>query len=193
MVVAAMATKNREEKMELKLKEGVDLSLLTTQHEIIVMAIELLDITNIHTKSEVKIELMLAITNYLTDGMVFDLIEDKKGQELLDTIVNIIEPFYNKEIVPKYTLYINDMLEIIWEYLGINIKYNNSLAGVLDTLMAMVENMTPEAMQDVKAIADHYIGAKQENKATEQKTEIQEKLNTKMQDLIQQYTAQNNQ
>jgi len=99
--------------MELKLREGVDLSLLTTQHEIIVMAIELLDITNIHTKSEVKIELMLAITNYLTNGMVFDLIEDKKGQELLDTIVNIIEPFYNKEIVPKYALYINDMLEII--------------------------------------------------------------------------------
>jgi len=59
--------------------------------------------------------------------------------------------------------------------------------------MAMVENMTPEAMQDVKTIANHYIGAKQENKATEQKTEIQEKLNTKMQDLIQQYTAQNNQ
>lgn len=179
--------------MELKLKEGVDLSLLTTQHEIILMAIELLDITNIHTKSEVKIELMLAITNYLTNGVVFDLIEDKKGQELLDIIVNIIEPFYNKEIVPKYTLYINDMLEIIWEYLGINIKYNNSLAGVLDTLMAMVENMTPEDMQDIKTIANHYIGAKQENKAIEQKTEIQEKLNTKMQDLIQQYTVQNNQ
>lgn len=179
--------------MELKLKEGVDLSLLTTQHEIIVTTIELLDITNIHIKTEVKIEFMLAITNYLTDGAVFNLIENKKGKALLDDIINIIEPFYNKEIVPKYTIYINDMLDMIWEYLQNNVIYNNSLAGVLDILMRMAENITPEAAQDIKTVTEHFVGARQEIKAEEEKNEIHEKLNKKMQDLIQQYTEQNNQ
>ena len=67
-----MVMNNRRKKMELKLKEGVDLSLLTTQHEIILSTLELIDESAIHIDTEIKMDLMIALVNYMTEEGVVE-------------------------------------------------------------------------------------------------------------------------
>ena len=87
-----MVMNNRRKKMELKLKEGVDLSLLTTQHEIILSTLELIDESAIHIDTEIKMDLMIALVNYMTEEGVVEYLEDKKVQLLwmqLKKILNL--------------------------------------------------------------------------------------------------------
>lgn len=175
--------------MELKLKEGVDLSLLTTQHEIELMALQLLDDTDYHTKSEIKIEVMIALVGYCVEENLFEKIGMQSGRELLDTIINVIEPMYCK-IQNSYDNFddiVNMMIEDIYTYLDKEFNFNNSIMGFLNTLLEIYKKLEPNQQSDMINLVTNTVGrfqaAKTEEKAEETKVIISEKMN----DLIQKY------
>ena len=54
-----MVNKPKEEKDGIKIKRRIDLSLLTTQHEIMTTTLGLLDLSMNHLDTELEMELMI--------------------------------------------------------------------------------------------------------------------------------------
>lgn len=175
--------------MELKLKEGVDLNLLTTQHEIELMALQLLDDTDYHTKSEVKIEIMIALVAYFVEDNLFEKIGLLAGKELLDTIINVIEPIYY-EIKTKYDNFddvVDMMVEDVSLYLEREFNFNNSMMGFLNTLIEIYKNLEPDQKSDMINLVTNTVGRFQAAKTEEQAEETKVIVSEKMNDLIQKY------
>lgn len=175
--------------MELKLKEGVDLSLLTTQHEIELMALQLLDDTDYHTKSEIKIEVMIALVAYCVEDNLFEKIGLQTGQELLDTIINIIEPMYYKIKAQhdNFDTIVNMMVEDVSIYLEREFNFNNSIMGFLNTLLEIYKKLEPNQQSDMINLVTNTVGRFQAAKTEEQAAETETIISEKMNDLIQKY------
>lgn len=176
--------------MELKLKEGVDLSLLTTQHEIELMALELLDDNEYHTKSEIKLQVMIAVVAYYTQGDFFEVIGNKSGQELLDIIVNVIEPEYHKieKTQDNFNNIINMIIEDINIYIERKFTYDNSVMGLLNSLVELFKNLEPEQKSDIINLTTNTVKRFQDAKTEEKAEETKVILSEKMNDLIQKYS-----
>lgn len=181
-----MVNKPREEKMELKLKEGVNLSLLTTQHEIILSALELIDESAIHIDTEIKMDLMIALVNYMTEEGVIEYLEDKKGTALMDAIKKDIEPIFN-QIMKDNEEYITYIYNTIKIYLDKNFTDKNSIIGLFRQMFDVLKDMTEEEKKDLANIVNNMVAAKEDKKIQDRFLQTKEGLNKKMEDLIKSY------
>lgn len=172
--------------MELKLKEGVDLSLLTTQHEIILSALELIDESAIHIDTEIKMDLMIALVNYMTEEGVVEYLEDKKGAALMDAIKKDVEPIFN-QIVKDNEEYITYIYNTIKIYLDKNFTDKNSIIGLFRQMFDVLKEMTEEEKKDLTAIVNNMVAAKEDKKVQDRFLQTKEGLNKKMEDLIKSY------
>lgn len=172
--------------MELKLKEGVDLSLLTTQHEIILSTLELIDESAIHIDTEIKMDLMIGVVNYMVDGGVVEYLEDKKGAALMEAIKKDIEPLFN-QIMKDNEEYINYIYNTIKIYLDKNFTDKNSITGVLKQIFNLLKDMTEEEKRDLANIVNNMSTAKEDKQMQDRLMQTKEGLNKKMEDLIKSY------
>lgn len=173
--------------MELKLKDSADLKLLTTQHEVIIETIGLLDTNIVHTISEIKLELMIACTNVLTDGAVLELIKEQKGMELFNTIKDVIEPFYFKNIYIKNIEEIKYLEDTLIKYYESYNNYATSLGGILETVLNYLMSLSDEDKKVLQDFSNNLTIAKTES--SEQKRDY---VNKKMEDLINKYMNKGN-
>lgn len=172
--------------MELKLKEGVDLSLLTTQHEIILSTLELIDESALHIDTEIKMDLMIGVVNYMTEEGVVEFLEDKKGAALMDAIKQYIEPLYNK-IVEENKESIDYIYNTIKIYLDKNFADKNSIIGLFREMFDILKDMSEEEKKDLAVIVNNMIATKEDKKVQDRFLQTKEGLNKKMEDLIKSY------
>ena len=172
--------------MELKLKEGVDLSLLTTQHEIILSTLELIDESAIHIDTEIKMDLMIGVVNYMTEEGVVEFLEDKKGAALMDAIKQYVEPLYNK-IVEENKESIDYIYNTIKIYLDKNFADKNSIIGLFREMFDILKDMTEEEKKNLAVIVNNMIATKEDKKVQDRFLQTKEGLNKKMEDLIKSY------
>lgn len=172
--------------MELKLKEGVNLNLLTTQHEIILSTLELIDESALHIDTEIKMDLMIGVVNYMTEGGVVEFLEDKKGAALMDAIKKYIEPLYNKivEDNKENIKYIYDTIKI---YLDKNFADKNSVVGLFRQMFDILKDMTEEEKRDLATIVNNMVATQEDKKVQDRFAQTKEGLNKKMEDLIKSY------
>lgn len=172
--------------MELKLKEGVDLSLLTTQHEIILSTLELIDESAIHVDTEIKMDLMIGVVNYMVEGGVVEYLGDKKGAALMETIKKDIEPLFNQILKDneEYIIYIYDTIKT---YLDENFTDKNSVVGLFRQMFDVLKDMTEEEKRDLATIVNNMIATQEDKKVQDRFAQTKEGLNKKMEDLIKSY------
>ena len=177
--------------MKLKLKEGVDLKSLIVQHSIAMTAIELLDLDNIHLDSEIKLEVMISVCNYLTGGQVLKEMEKLEKRELLDFINNSVEPIY-ETIKDEYADILNYLFIEVKDYIIRKNNYDNSIGGVVNTIFGLLQNMTSEDVETFKNLATNLDAGKKEQYIDKRLKKIEDNINnTKLKELIQQYQKQN--
>ena len=75
-----------------------DLSLLTTQHEIMTTTLGLLDLSMNHLDTELEMELMIGTVLNVVEGDLMTEMGNKEQKDLLNYIIQIIEPFYLNNI-----------------------------------------------------------------------------------------------
>ena len=189
--------------MELKLKEGVDLSLLTTQYKVEAVTLELLEGEDLPLEHEIRLKIMISLVNYLTDGQIFKLLEDKKDADLYNAIINEIEPLYNEYMLTHdgYNNIIDKMVLDIKEHYVLLMQRNNSVVGFLTLLFQEMRNLSPEEINNFKKIVDDVRFGQNVQKVTERLEETKEKvkennkpeeINQKLEQLIESYQAKNN-
>lgn len=143
--------------MELKLKEGVDLSLLTTQYKVEVTALELLENEEAPLEQEIRLKVMISLANFITDGEVFKLLENKKDVDLYETIVKEIEPLYNQYINQNetYKEIIENVVKDIKEHMFALFQKSLSIMGVLNEMFQQIRNMSPEEVNSFKEMVNN--------------------------------------
>jgi hypothetical protein len=187
--------------MELKLKEGVDLSLLTTQYRIESIALELLEGEETPTEREIRLKVMISVANFLTDGQVFKLIENKKDVDLYNVIVNDIEPLYIKYLNEHQDCLdiVESIVQSIKEHHVTLLQKNNSVIGFLNLLFQEIRNLNPEEIDKFKETVNDIELTHQKNKAEKRLDETKAKfandktkdVNQKLEQLIESYTEKN--
>ena len=170
--------------MELKLKEGVDLSLLTTQHEIMTTTLGLLDLSMNHLDTELEMELMIGTVLNVVEGDLMTEMGNKEQKDLLNYIIQIIEPFYlnniytgpNKDILDRLLIQLKD-------YVYRQYNENNSIFGLLTKIIESFKNL---GVDDIEAL-QNLIDNNMKKRDTEEKKETVEQVNGKLKDLIDKY------
>lgn len=182
--------------MELKLKEGVDLTKASTQHEVVLLAVQLLDNNNVHPITEIKLETIIACVGVVTDGEIISLIQDKTGIELFNIIKDVIEPFYYKEIYTNFKEEMKLIEETVIKYFDdLETRFNSVGRGIND-LIALISNLTLDdkgyLKSMIKDLEENILFKKEQEKEVHIKN-TQEEVSKKMKDLINKYATENNQ
>lgn len=177
--------------MELKLKEGVDLSLLTTQHNIETIVVNLLDETAIHLGSETEIQLMIAIVNELVEENVYNIIQQLNNTEIVNYIKEQIEPLFMEWVNSEehYNIY-DKMKTSIILYLNSKYKEANSVIGLLQNVVDTIQTLSPEDLQNMQKMVNNYSSGIIQKKAEDKIEDTKKSMSTKMEELIQSYSKE---
>ena len=178
--------------MELKLKEGVDLSSIILQNQIILTTIELLGEGEIHTDSEIALELMIAVVDKIAEQDVISYLSSLQGEKLLQALANDIEPFFISNVLTDNDAYINSMKNDILKYFNIIYEQQNSIGGIINYVISFITNMDEKDLDTVKTLIGNFDNGNKQTNIEKSVIKEKEKVNTKLENLISQYQKQSN-
>lgn len=178
--------------MKMTLKEGVDITSLTLQHNILVQATILLEGREGVLETEKLLFLMLSFVNNIIEE---DLIEECNTDErdLMDIMADSIEPFFKELIKDEiYKTVWNDMSRILLNRCQEIWDNQHSTMGLIDAILTAIANI-PEETQKEALIETAKIAEAAFDRRTEKMAKASEEANDKLQALVEQYKrAQDN-
>ena len=172
--------------MNFTLKENVNTDSLVLKHNILLDATVLLQGREGVLRTEKDIYLMISFINAFINE---DLLEmcNEDGRELIDIIVNDIEPFFTKLLDnEKNSALYEECRELLYERCKEIWDNQHSVVGVFDAILTTLATMTDEDKQEALTTTAQL--AKQAyDYRTEKIAQNQEALDEKMQQLISKY------
>ncbi len=176
--------------MTFTLKKGMNINSLTVQHNILLGATMLLQGREGVLETEKRIFLMLAIVDTLVEEDILQMCNEDT-RNLTDIIIEDIEPFYETlksmegflDAEAYMTRILLDRCKEIWDN-------QHSAVGVFDAILTTIATMNEgdkkAALTETAKIAEKVI-----EKRTEVIEEQSNKVNDKLEALVQQYQRKN--
>lgn len=172
--------------MKLTIRKDKKMSSITTQHAILMRALNLLSGRYGALETEKEIYLMLAIIDALCEEDVIDEC-NKDERELYQIVSEDIEPFFNEIISDEKNLEVYSKLRrILLNKCKDEWDDQHSVIGVIDSLLTAINSMSDEDKKEVLTET-----GKMAEKAYNNRTEMLEKSekanNSKLEELVNRY------
>jgi hypothetical protein len=173
--------------MQLTLKQGVNISSLTLQHNILLQATMLLEGREGVLETEKRLYLMLATVDNIIEEDLLGLC-NADDRALTTILMEDIEPFFNKceDEIEGFIDYYQYMEYVLLERCREITNNQRSFMGIIDALATglatMSEDDKKEVLEGTGKVAEKLFEQRTEKIETQAK-----EMNNKLEDLVKQY------